>query len=134
MGDPCQPIRDMTKGAMARSVILTPGVLAGADIQPAPELAATRGRGAAIAAGSTQENSMTTNLNMLTSYKKLIVGGSMGGGSPQQDVLELVSLYQAGRLPLAELVTRDARRYDLGRAHRVRRGGPLGCEGRRIGS
>lgn len=100
-----EPIQHATFGAMAHSVILIPGRMSGEYIEPAMGLVRKCGTLAVIGMGSFEEDDTKLNLAWLTSMNKTIKGGQLGGGSPQEDILKMVRMYKAGKLPLEKLVT-----------------------------
>ena len=110
MEEALEPLIEMTEGRLAHKVILTPGRMEGAYIQPALELTAKLGTLAVIGMGSFAEDDTKLNLAWLTAMQKTIKGGQLGGGSPKGDISRLVGLYLDGKLRLDDLITR---RYKL---------------------
>jgi NDMA-dependent alcohol dehydrogenase len=100
-------VQELTIGEMAETVILTPGELERDMIAPA--LGLTAKDGTVIVTG------MSSNLGIvevpislfeLTMWQKSIRGALFGGGDPRTAMPNLISLYQAGRFKLDELITR----------------------------
>ncbi|KAA9151855.1 NDMA-dependent alcohol dehydrogenase [Amycolatopsis acidicola] len=121
--DATGPLREFTRGAMAHSVILTPGRMEGAYIEPAMTLVRKLGVLAVIGMGSFEEDDTKLNLAMLTAFNKTIRGGQLGGGSPQEDVRMLVRTYLAGRLPLEKMVTSTYRLEEINQGYQDMRDG-----------
>jgi NDMA-dependent alcohol dehydrogenase len=117
------PIEQMTNGAMAHAVILTPGRMEGAYIEPAMTLVRKLGILAVIGMGSFEEDDTKLNLGWLTAMNKKIHGGQLGGGSPQEDVLMLIRMYKAGKLPLESLVTQTYKLEDINQGYQDMRDG-----------
>lgn len=118
-----EPLAHLTNGAMAHAVVLTPGRMEGHYIEPAMSLVRKHGILAVIGLGSFADLDVTLNLQSLTSLNKTLRGGTMGAGSPHEDVQMLVRMYQAGRLPLEALVTRTYRLEDINLGYRDMREG-----------
>ena len=60
--------------------------------------------------GSVLATDATLNLSFLALLQKRLQGTIFGGGNPQRDIPLLLSMYQAGKLNLDDMVTR---RYSL---------------------
>lgn len=123
MEEAFEPIKELTRGKMAHKVILTPGRMEGAYIEPALSLVAKLGTLAVIGMGSFEEDDTKLNLGWLTAMNKQIHGGQLGGGSPQEDVQMLVRMYKAGKLPLDEMVTTRYRLDDINQGYQDMRDG-----------
>ncbi|MEB3019427.1 NDMA-dependent alcohol dehydrogenase [[Mycobacterium] crassicus] len=98
---------EVTGGLMARKVIVTVGEVHGADIENYMILTAKAGTCVLTAMGSILENQVTLNLAMLTLLQKNLQGTIFGGGNPQYDIPQLLSMYQVGKLNLDDMVTRQ---------------------------
>jgi S-(hydroxymethyl)glutathione dehydrogenase/alcohol dehydrogenase len=61
------------------------------------------------AMGSVVETDVTLNLSLFTLMQKRLQGTIFGGGNPQHDIPQLLSMYQAGKLNLDDMVTRRYR-------------------------
>jgi S-(hydroxymethyl)glutathione dehydrogenase/alcohol dehydrogenase len=59
------------------------------------------------AIGSLLDTNVTLNLAMLTLMQKTIKGTIFGGGNPQFDIPQLLSMYKAGKLNLDDMITRQ---------------------------
>jgi S-(hydroxymethyl)glutathione dehydrogenase / alcohol dehydrogenase len=103
-------IAGLTVGRMARKVIITVGRSHGADIEKYMSVTAKGGTCVMTAMGSVIDTDVTLNLSLLTLMQKRLQGTIFGGGNPQHDIPLLLSMYQAGKLNLDDMVTR---RYSL---------------------
>ena len=59
--------------------------------------------------GEPRKGEVKLNLALLTLMQKRLQGTIFGGGDPQHDIPLLLSMYQAGRLNLDDMVTRRYR-------------------------
>ena len=100
-------VGEVTYGLMARKVIITVGELRGADVDNYLTLTAKGGTCVLTAIGSLLDTQVTLNLAMLTLMQKNLQGTIFGGGNPQYDIPQLLSMYKAGKLNLDDLVTRQ---------------------------
>jgi len=98
---------EVTAGLMAKKVIVTVGEVHGKDIEDYLVLTAKAGTCVLTAMGSILENQVTLNLAMLTLLQKNLQGTIFGGGNPQYDIPQLLSMYSAGKLNLDDMVTRQ---------------------------
>jgi S-(hydroxymethyl)glutathione dehydrogenase/alcohol dehydrogenase len=98
---------EVTHGVMARKVIVTVGEVHGADIDNYMVLTAKGGTCVLTAMGSMLDNQVTLNLAMLTLLQKNLQGTIFGGGNPQYDIPQLLSMYSVGKLNLDDMVTRQ---------------------------
>lgn len=112
-----EPIRELTHGLMAHKVILTPGEVTGAMIQPALELTAKLGILTIVGMGSFTDNDAQFNPAWLTAMNKQIRGSQMGGGAPRQDVRTLADLYISGKYPIDKMITRTYALEDINQGY-----------------
>ena len=98
---------DVTYGLMAHKVIVTVGELQGADIDNYLILTQKGGTCVLTAIGSLVDNNVQLNLAMLTLMQKNLQGTIFGGGNPQYDIPQLLSMYKAGKLNLDDMITRQ---------------------------
>ena len=103
-------IAELTVGRMARKVIVTVGRSEGKDLEKYMSITSKGGTCVMTAMGSVIDTDATLNLSLFTLLQKRLQGTIFGGGNPQRDIPLLLSLYQAGRLNLDDMVTR---RYSL---------------------
>jgi S-(hydroxymethyl)glutathione dehydrogenase/alcohol dehydrogenase len=113
MGDAIEAVREMTTGLMADKVIMVPSVLYG-DLM-ADAMTLTRKGGTCVVTGVAPmlQGEASINLMSLAMMSKQIRGTLFGSGSPRFDIPNLLSMYQAGKLKLDELVTRTYRLEDV---------------------
>jgi NDMA-dependent alcohol dehydrogenase len=104
-------LRDLTRGVMADSVIVSPSIISEHDVQPA--LSLTRKGGTCVLTGmsANMTGSIAINLQEFTLWNKTIAGTVYGSCNPRVDVARFARLYEAGLLQLDEMITR---RYPLG--------------------
>jgi S-(hydroxymethyl)glutathione dehydrogenase/alcohol dehydrogenase len=100
-------IAEVTWGLMAHKVIVTVGEVKGADIDSYMMITAKGGTCVLTAIGSLLDTQVTLNLAMLTLMQKNLQGTIFGGGNPQYDIPQLLSMYKAGKLNLDDMVTRQ---------------------------
>jgi len=100
---------EATQGFMAKKVIVTVGELQGADVDSYMNLTAKSGTCVLTAIGSMLDTQVTLNLALLTLMQKNLQGTIFGGGNPQYDIPQLLSMYQVGKLNLDDMVTRRYR-------------------------
>ena len=100
-------IMEVTHGLMAHKVVVTVGELLGADVENYMILTAKGGTCVLTAIGSLMDANVTLNLAMMTLMQKTIKGTIFGGGNPQFDIPQLLSMYKAGKLNLDDMITRQ---------------------------
>jgi S-(hydroxymethyl)glutathione dehydrogenase / alcohol dehydrogenase len=100
-------IRELTAGRMAHKVIVTVGRINGADVETYLSATAKGGTCVLTAMGGVFETDVTLNVAGLTLLQKKLQGSMFGHGNPQHDIPMLLSLYQAGKLNLDDMVTRE---------------------------
>jgi S-(hydroxymethyl)glutathione dehydrogenase / alcohol dehydrogenase len=98
---------DVTHGLMAHKVVVTVGELHGADVDSYLGITAKGGTCVLTAIGSLMDTNVTLNLAMLTLMQKNLQGTIFGGGNPQFDIPQLLSMYKAGKLNLDDMITRQ---------------------------
>jgi Zn-dependent alcohol dehydrogenase len=103
-------VRELTAGVMADRVIVTVGVVHGADIAVAMMLTRKGGTCVVVGMAPMTELSVPFSLADLVGNHKNLKGALYGGMNPRASMPNLLSLYQSGSLLLDELVTR---RYQL---------------------
>ncbi len=111
-------IAEVTGGGMARKTIITVGELKGADIDGYLNLTAKGGTCVVTAIGSMLDTNVTLNLSMLTLLQKNLQGTIFGGGNPHFDIPQLLSMYQAGKLNLDDMVTRQYKLEQINEGYR----------------
>jgi NDMA-dependent alcohol dehydrogenase len=103
-------LRELTRGVMADSVVVSPSIISEHDVQPALNL--TRKGGTCVLTGmsASATGSIAINLQEFTLWNKTIAGTVYGSCNPRVDVARFARLYEAGLLQLDEMITR---RYAL---------------------
>ena len=100
-------IAEVTWGLMAHKVIVTVGELKGEDVDSYVTITAKGGTCVLTAIGSLADTQVTLNLALLTLLQKNLQGTIFGGGNPQYDIPQLLSMYKVGKLNLDDMVTRQ---------------------------
>lgn len=116
-------VSQITRGAMADSVIYTAGVVEGELI--AGILALTTKGGTAVVTGLGHAAQMDVSMSLfdLTLMQKRLQGSLFGAGNPRADIPRLLSLYQNGQLKLDELVTRTYSLEEINQGYQDMRDG-----------
>jgi NDMA-dependent alcohol dehydrogenase len=102
-------ITDMTRGQMADSAILTPGLMT-AEIVGSGFNAVGKG-GTVVLTGLNRLEEQTIQLpgTILTLFRKSIKGSLFGDCNPTTDIPKILGLYQSGDIKLDEIITRTYR-------------------------
>jgi NDMA-dependent alcohol dehydrogenase len=100
-----EALREETWGSMADKVLITIGRLESRTLQDALELTGKFGVIAPVSAGDYTALDVKLNVNDLRGYLRTIKGVIQNGGSPKREIVNLIDLYAAGKLPLEKLVT-----------------------------
>ncbi|BBY81645.1 NDMA-dependent alcohol dehydrogenase [Mycolicibacterium pulveris] len=103
-------ITDLTRGGMADVCVVTTDSAEGAYVAQALSLVGKRGRVVMTAIPHPTDTAVDMSLFDLTLYEKQVRGCLFGSSNPRSDIHRILDLYQAGRLKLDELITRE---YDL---------------------
>ena len=111
-------LRDLTRGVMADSVVVSPSLISGEDVQAA--LSLTRKGGTCVLTGMTKQttSSMSINLQEFILWNKNLVGTVFGSCNPRVDVARFARLYDAGLLQLDEMITSRYRLDDINEGYR----------------
>jgi S-(hydroxymethyl)glutathione dehydrogenase/alcohol dehydrogenase len=96
---------EVTAGGMCSKVIVTVGEVDGHDIDKWMAITAKAGTCVLTAVGNLLDTEVTLNLAMLTLMQKGLQGNIFGGGNPQYDIPQLLSMYKAGRLNIEDMIT-----------------------------
>jgi S-(hydroxymethyl)glutathione dehydrogenase/alcohol dehydrogenase len=100
-------IAEVTDGRMCHKVIVTVGRVDGAEVESWLGLTAKAGTCVLTAMGNVLDTRTTLNMAGLTLLQKSLQGSIFGGGNPQFDIPELLTLYKLGQLNLDDMVTRE---------------------------
>ena len=98
--------RSVTNGQGADSAIVTVGVVTPEHIGQAFSAIRKAGTCVVTGLGNAADVGIPISPLELTLYQKRLQGSLFGASSPSRDILKMLSLYQAGKLMLDELVTR----------------------------
>ena len=106
-------VAELTRGVMADSAILTPGVVEGPMIGQALDI--IRKGGAVVLTGIAAMADVTPTLPMamFTLFQKRLLGSLYGEANPRSDIPRLLSLYREGKLLLDETVTHEYKLNDI---------------------
>jgi S-(hydroxymethyl)glutathione dehydrogenase/alcohol dehydrogenase len=99
-------VMEMTRGMMANSCILTPGVTTGDLLEPAINIISKDGTVVVTGLAPMAQRDVKLDLFSLSMYNKEIKGTIFGSGSPRSEIPKLLRQYQAGQLKLDELITK----------------------------
>jgi alcohol dehydrogenase len=110
-------VRDLTYGVMADSVVASPSLIDGDDVQS--YLALTRKGGTCVLTGMTSQttSSVKVNLQDFILLNKNLVGTVFGSCNPKADIARLARLYQTGQLQLDEMITKRYRLDEVNDAY-----------------
>jgi S-(hydroxymethyl)glutathione dehydrogenase/alcohol dehydrogenase len=108
---------ETTLGVGADSAIVTVGVVDSKVIEDA--FNATRKAGTVVLTGlgNMMENTVQINGDILTLYQKTLKGSLFGASNPMHDIKNILSLYDAGKFKLDELVTQTYKLEDINRGY-----------------
>ena len=111
-------LRELTRGVMADSVVVSPSIISEQDVQPA--LSLTRKGGTCVLTGMSAgtTGSIAINLQEFTLWNKNIAGTVYGSCNPRVDVARFARLYEAGLLQLDEMITRRYRLDEINDGYR----------------
>jgi alcohol dehydrogenase (nicotinoprotein) len=101
-----QAITDLTRGQMADSAILTPGLMT-AEIVAGGFNAVGKG-GVVVLTGlnKIEEQSIQLSGTVMTLFRKSLKGSLFGDCNPTTDIPRILGLYQSGDLKLDEIITK----------------------------
>ena len=101
-----EPIKEMTRGTMANSALVTVDVTTAKVVGEAISLVGKLGKVVLTALAPVDANQAEIPLFEVIAWEKRIIGCLFGHASPRADIPKLLSLYRDGELMLDELVTR----------------------------
>ena len=116
-------LAEITRGAMARSVILTIGVVKGEHIAPALALTGKTGTTVVTGLASAMDFSATVSLLNLTLYEKRIRGSLFGTSNPRFEIPRVLSQYMKGHVDLDSLITREYKLEEINQGYQDMRDG-----------
>lgn len=107
---------ELTRGVMADAVVVSPSVIADADVADALRL--TRKAGTCVLTGMSVQGTRTgLDPQDLVLMNKNLCGTVFGSCNPRTDIPLLATLYDAGRLQLDEMITKRYRLDDINEAY-----------------
>ena len=98
-------IAEATRGLMAQKVIVTVGQARCEDVESYLSITAKGGTCVVTAVANLADNKTTLNLATLTLMQKSLQGSIFGSSNPQHEIPLLLSMYQAGRLNIDDMIT-----------------------------
>jgi len=110
-------VRGLTYGVMADAVVVSPSLIAAADVRDALQL--TRKGGTCVLTGMTSQltRSVKIDLQDFILMNKTLAGTVFGSCNPRADIYRLARLYQTGQLQLDEMITRRYRLDEINDAY-----------------
>ena len=118
-------VRELTYGVMADAVVVSPSLIAPADVRDA--LALTRKGGTCVLTGMTSQltRSVKIDLQDFILMNKSLAGTVFGSCNPKADISRLARLYETGQLLLDEMITTRYRLDDVNDAYHDLRNGKI---------
>jgi NDMA-dependent alcohol dehydrogenase len=110
-------VHQLTRGVMADSVILTPGVLSGRLIGRSADLAAKGGVIVVTAVTPMTDNSIEVAISPFFLSAKTFTGVVFGQCNGAADINAILNLYRAGKLKVEELITNTYRLDDIAQGY-----------------
>ena len=101
-----EPIKEMTRGEMASSALVTVDVTTGKVIADAVSVVGKGGKVALTSLAAFTDTDVQFPILELIVYEKRLIGCLFGHSNPRSDIPKMLSLYRDGKLMLDELVTR----------------------------
>lgn len=110
-------VTELTRGVGADKAIVTVDVVTETVVQQAFD--AVRKGGTVVVTGLADPTKLTVQLSgsVMTLFEKTVKGTLFGSSNPMYDINNLLGLYQAGKLKLDELVTRQYRLEELNQGY-----------------
>jgi NDMA-dependent alcohol dehydrogenase len=113
MEEAVEPLRELTRGAMADKAIITVGRIEGSCIGQMMALIKKNGTGVVTGMGDMTATDVNLSLFDLAMMQKRLQGSIFGSANPRFDIPKLLGLYQEGQLKLDELITKTYRLEDI---------------------
>jgi NDMA-dependent alcohol dehydrogenase len=123
MEEALAPVQEMTWGAMADKVIMTPSVMYGDMMALAGSMTAKGGTIVVTAVAPMGQTESSINLFELAMMNKEIKGTIFGSLNPRADIPKLLGLYREGQLKLDELITARYPLEQINEGYRAMRDG-----------
>ena len=116
-------LTEITRGKMARTVILTMGLVKGEHVAPALALTAKAGTCVVTGLASAMDVTATVSLLDLTLFEKHLRGSLFGSSNPRYEIPRVLSQYMKGKIDLDSLVTREYKLDDVNQGYQDMRDG-----------
>lgn len=100
-------VMELTRGRMADSAILAPGVVPGEMLEPAISIIGKGGTIVVTGLAPMMARDVKLDLFGLSMYNKEIKGTIFGSGSPRAEIPALLEAWRSGALKLDELITKE---------------------------
>lgn len=113
MEEATELVRELTRGVMADSVLLTMGTLEGPMVDVAMNMVSKGGAVVLTAIAGLNDTSPTLSMMLMTLFQKRLLGSLYGEANPRADIPRLLSLYREGKLLLDETVTTEYKLDDI---------------------
>ncbi len=101
-----ETITNLTRGQMADSAILTPGLMTSEIVAGGFNAVGKGGKVVLTGLNKLEETNIQLPGSVLTLYRKEILGSLFGDCNPTVDIPRILGLYQSGDLKLDEILTR----------------------------
>jgi NDMA-dependent alcohol dehydrogenase len=101
-----ETITNLTRGQMADSAILTPGLMTSEIVADGFNAVGKGGKVVLTGLNKLEETNIQLPGSVLTLYRKEILGSLFGDCNPTVDIPRILGLYQSGDLKLDEILTR----------------------------
>jgi Zn-dependent alcohol dehydrogenase len=118
-------VRGLTHGVMADSVVVSPSLISGDDVQAVLDL--TRKGGTCVLTGMTPGTTQSVKINLqdFILWNKNIRGTVFGSCNPRADIPRFARMYQSGQLQLDEMITKRYRLDEINDGYDDLRGGKI---------
>src|SRR6201993_2723148 len=118
-------VRDLTRGVMADSVVVSPSLISGDDVQAMLDL--TRKGGTCVLTGMTPGTTQSIRIGLqdFILWNKNLAGTVFGSCNPRADIPRFARMYQAGQLQLDEMITKRYRLDDINDGYEELRSGKI---------
>ncbi|MDF1706412.1 MAG: NDMA-dependent alcohol dehydrogenase [Aeromicrobium sp.] len=110
-------ITDLTRGQMAESAILTPGLMTSEIVNEGFNAVGKGGTVVMTGLNKLEEQNIQLSGSVLTLFRKNIKGSLFGDCNPTVDIPKILGLYQSGDLKLDEIVTKTYRLEDINQGY-----------------
>jgi alcohol dehydrogenase (nicotinoprotein) len=99
-------ITDMTRGQMADSAILTPGLMTSEIVSGGFNAIGKGGTVVLTGLNKIEEQNIELSGSVMTLFRKSLKGSLFGDCNPTTDIPKILGLYQSGDIKLDEIITR----------------------------